>query len=1107
MRYENKKNILIQCYVIMLMLARVFLPIGALWLCGGQVLWAKDKRIALEAKIKKIAEGKGVGYKCANLIELEGLGEKFNEEEHAYKIAVPPYVCISSDKIQDFLQTLNFDIAAKWGSIVTKHFVDNSKAQEEALKSHAFSDAFLKACASFRTELRTAFSEFINSSINESMNLDELFGKPGINKLLARVLKDKESLTVRSTGKEDTPELANAGGNESISNVQPNPRDVLEALSDVVVSYFGEKSLKQRLGAKDLSIFVPQVFIPVIIQRMIAESTVAQAKPGQPEGVLPKCGVMFTEEPEGGISRYHDIADKDGQIKTTGICMIQAAYGHNEAVVNSLIPVDTFYVDANQSIYPVIRPKTHRMKPIEGPTIIVGDKEKKRLTLVPNDPVIATKSSLSKEAVITLKAFAVALENHYLRPMDIEFVINEQEKTIYIVQARPIVHKSGLPPASYLVNPEAIPDKQKLSGSAIGVAGGSLRWATGSDQIVADSTINEALNKYQDKKVVPDSSKIQSIIIGKMAAATSHEATTFRSEGKPVIYLESWGTVTQWLKQPSPKLLISPQQDLVVNWSGEQKTLDDILNNKQIAALGWVSYPIPPFMSLSKEFLDSKLSTDAIENLLPQSLDQERYDQLRKLPLSTLLQKVKRAEADESAVALRLILLKVVGAIKQRLQDVSLSSAQVKTILLLQQYVLRIAQSIKTNLAYKPTDLEYTKRLLPIRFLEALLYQQPAFGQIVDGWSVTTLIFKELAQEQKITRDLQAQGIALDKRSLGYLRMQQIAMTPELEHNWNDFVLGLYKVTNDSLKNNFFQMIVNLGKLNMWPVWMHTSFAHTYEKTKHDSEQTAQQLIKEYNSQNNFLEMLQEKKQELSAFGIAAFADPKNFDTAWDTFQTNILKYFLSDDFATVFNQANNLGKLAAVSIMTTLVNDVFDLSIKAVTGSQLYEVRQKVQKFHMMLKKYNELFKKWITLVPEGAINYGYHSSMSASSYLKIVDSILSEERPAANLLKLTPGFDASAFIIGSGMGIIGSHIVKPETFEDVFTIVHQSLLVILNVLGSNAGIEIQLPPFLQMVVTEFQEKIVILDGNKNKKPTLISIDLFKDSITLFYNMPLRES
>ena len=258
-------------------------------------------RSKFEFELKSLAEEKGTGYKAANLTILEPVIREFNSKGYDYKIAIPAFMALPSPGIQDFVANqafINFDIVEGWESIIKKHF-STKIIQEEILKAGNYPDSFLKDCELFRNKLHEAFNAFIINS-GEKISLDNLFKLKGIDQLLVQIESNNERLMVRSTGKEDTAELANAGGNETIANVAPTSKEVLLAVRDVIISYFGEKSLKQRLMAKDLTVFTGMAFTPVLLQRMI----------GERDGVVPRCGVMFTEEAEGGISRYHDHADK-----------------------------------------------------------------------------------------------------------------------------------------------------------------------------------------------------------------------------------------------------------------------------------------------------------------------------------------------------------------------------------------------------------------------------------------------------------------------------------------------------------------------------------------------------------------------------------------------------------------------------------------------------------------------------------------------------------------------------------------------------------------------------------------------------------------------------
>ena len=1059
------------------------------------VLWCTGtlKTTIDEKNLDTVALIQGYGYKYANLRELETLCASMHDK--AYTLAVPIFVGIPSGTVQQFLKDLTpLDIASFWKNIITQYF-PTAEIQKQTLKSKQYPDGFLHMCEVLEQRIKDEFNTIIQQ-VQPDFNFNNTFKVHGqdIDGLILTIANKKERLMVRSTGKEDTKKLANAGGNESVSNVDPTTKEILSAMRDVVASYFGKKSLIQRLGAGDESLFELTPFTPVLIQRMIGE----QAQQ------LPKCGVMFTEEPEGGISIL-ELKNPNGSIKTTGITVIQAAYGHNEGVVNSLIPVDTFYVVLQEKqnekegyIYPIIRPKTYRMAPAAART----------LELKKNEGRIVTDPALNASAITVLKKFSDLLERHYQGPMDVEFVVNEQEKTMYIVQARPIVHNPNLPKPSYIINPDTIPDDQKLFGSAIGVAGGALRWCAGKTSVVVASTIGHALTMYQDLGV--QGAAIQCIIVGEMAPATSHEATTFRSEGKPVVYIKELNVIEQWLEDPATTLVVSPQQGLVINWQGKENSVQELLAT-HIATHGWVSYPVPPFISVSKDFASSTLLTDeAIISLLPTTVGAKQFMQTLAenaviSPKSSVwkdyLHRLKTGTSDEVAIVLATLLYEIRDAIMRKSKDIILDEDTQNRIALLQHYALSIAHQIKASAHYGQTDPDYTKRLLPIRFLESLLYQQPLLTEIVDGYSVVTLVAKELTAEQAIIQELQALGITPNALGVQYLKIRQTAMTPELEQKWTQFIIDFTKGKDQETKNRFGHMILNLGKLNMLPIWLHTSFAHAY-KPELSATNVAQKLINEYASQVTFLKMLFEKKAIIDALNKDAFGDPKKFATQWKTFNTDLLTYFLSnDDFIASFKKANDFGKLAALSVMQKFV-DAFDLSIKAVTGRPKDNVHEIITQFKTMLDGYAALFKIWVTLVPEGAIRYSGRSALSA--YIEFIDTILN--KPSASFtaedLKTT-AFNVSAFTIGSGVDFVGSAIVHPSTLENIFTMVHQCLLVTLSTLNAQAGIKnIELPEPLQIAA----EKLSTLKNIGRDSPELIGVEFTEKVITLFYNLPLRD-
>jgi hypothetical protein len=265
-----------------------------------------------------------------------------------------------------------------------------------------------------------------------------------------------------------------------------------------------------------------------------------------------------------------------------------------------------------------------------------------------------------------------------------------------------------------------------------------------------------------------------------------------------------------------------------------------------------------------------------------------------------------------------------------------------------------------------------------------------------------------------------------------------------------------------------------------------------------DPKKTVQDLLLNYRSQSLFLTELSDKRSEISAIASDSFAEQKNFQRQWQAFNDVLADYFVSDAFLEKFAQANDLGKLAATAVMARFVES-FDLSIKAIKGSSAYEVNQEIANVHEMLKRYAEVFKRWITLVKEGSIVYNDNGGQ-LHNFIKAIDTVLEKKVFTKKDLDATPGLNASAFTIGSGLNII-DYEPKPNTLEDIFTIIHQCLLVTLSALNANAGIAgIEKPTVV--INAETMLKSISING---RSFSLIGLDLKNDAMTLDYNLPLQ--
>jgi ribosomal protein L22 len=1019
--------------------------------------------------LRNIAEAQGKGYKTANLILLrEDVCIFLNQQKKTiYTFAVPGFVAVSSNQVQDFLQKNGLNLVQRWQAIVQQHFPHQQASLNQVFKNQKFPYGFLDDVKKLELDVIQAFDTVIQQASDQT-KIDELFGLDEQNRQeLQRVLQAQGKLMVRSTGKEDTEELANAGGNESVANVSPNPKDILNAIKRVVASYFGEKSLTQRLCAQDRSL-VDAPFTPVLIQRMIGEIE---------EQELPRCGVMFTEEPEGALSKKR-IRREDETLKTSGITLIQGAFGHNEGVVNSIVPVDTYYVDVANRIYPHIKEKRFRIAPVaEGK---LGRKN--------NPPQRVNQPSLEPEAVKALKLLANKLEDFYQKPMDVEYVI--MNGTIFIVQARPIVHDPNQETPSYLdLNHDLIKNSAKISGQTIGAGGGALRFIEYKQQIIIKKNIRDALAFYQSPET--DRNKIRAIVVGEMAPATSHEATTFRSESKPVIACEKdFETLEQRIAQGNAQFIVDIQQQLIVQLN--EKNFD-----RSFIKEGWINYPIPQLLSVMPA-ADSK----AYKLLTGRLFGNKAVDQIKEAQRAFM----QTITQNSSAVLQDLILQLKTADQKTALQALkkiwlfaSFVSVQPGYGERIHAQLTALARAMialipKLNITQDNNDY-LAQRLFPIHMIQTLLFQQPKDVEALYGDS-TIKLMSQLREEKRGAQDI-VPNAATHAKLAGILG--NYAFTPELKTAWTAFINDLNVSADEQIKQQFYAMLVQLGKLDLLVLWLHTSFAESKIKNPRD-------LIQEFTGAQDFLNLMLERKQPIDDLNPASFDNPSGFLKCWNNFVNNILDYFLAD-FMDHFTAAPRLGKLAALKVMESLVTQ-FDASIKAVTGStnfvvtnlpegktfddvrnneallkqQIASKKDKIFTFHIMLEWYEKLLRKWNDLLRRAMLPLRFNQ----------IYSLKNTNDP--NQLKAV-GFDVTTTVLGSTA--MEDRMPRLDTHEKYFTCCHQSLIYLIANSLKETGPKISsFPKCLQYAHNKVENYL---------RASLISINFSHGKLGLLYNYPQR--
>jgi len=215
------------------------------------------------------------------------------------------------------------------------------------------------------------------------------------------------AVAVRSSATaEDLPDASFAGQQETFLNVRGIDH-LIVALHEVFASLFNDRAIAYRVHQGfDHSL----VALSVGVQYMVRSDIGA-------------AGVVFTLDTESG---FRDVV------------LITSSYGLGETVVQGAVNPDEFYVykpALKNDKFAILR-KNLGSKAIK--MIYSEDPQPgKSVDTVDVGPAESMRFSLSNEDITQLAKTAVTIEEHYGRPMDIEWGKDGSDGRIYILQARP----------------------------------------------------------------------------------------------------------------------------------------------------------------------------------------------------------------------------------------------------------------------------------------------------------------------------------------------------------------------------------------------------------------------------------------------------------------------------------------------------------------------------------------------------------------------------------------------------------------------------------------------------------------------------------------------
>ena len=221
------------------------------------------------------------------------------------------------------------------------------------------------------------------------------------------------SFAVRSSATaEDLPDASFAGQQETFLNIH-GIDNILHAIREVFASLYNDRAISYRVH-KDFT--HADVALSAGVQRMVRSD-------------LGASGVMFTLDTESG---FRDAV------------FITSSWGLGEMVVQGAVNPDEFYVHKPQLAagFPAVIRRALGSKQQR----MVFDAQRSAGRSCRIEPVPAAdqqRFSLSDEDVLQLARYAVSIEQHYGRPMDIEWGKDGLDGKLYILQARPETVKSN----------------------------------------------------------------------------------------------------------------------------------------------------------------------------------------------------------------------------------------------------------------------------------------------------------------------------------------------------------------------------------------------------------------------------------------------------------------------------------------------------------------------------------------------------------------------------------------------------------------------------------------------------------------------------------------
>ena len=400
-----------------------------------------------------------------------------------------------------------FNQLSSKGVLVPNGFATTSLAFWEFLNENQLSNPLVEL---LKTLDRTQYSNLIEVGSKARQlilkgNFSLQFSNEIINAYKDLSGKSDIDVAVRSSATaEDLPDASFAGQHDTFLNIK-GKEVLLDAVKKCFSSLYTNRAIKYR---EERGFKHEEIALSVGVQKMVRSDKSCS-------------GVGFTIDPESGFEN---------------VMLLSGVWGLGENIVQGTVNPDEFYIfkpTLKQGFYPIIQKK-------------LGNKSKTMVYATSNNQnsIINIETPKEKQEeyvlhdneVIKLADWALIIEDHYQRPMDIEWAKDGITNELFIVQARPetVYHSKN---KSVLVEYKLLEKSEVLAtGNAVGT-----KIAVGKAKILTSPKEAEQLNDGDiiiTDTISPDWDPIlkrSGAIVTNKGGRTSHAAIVARELGVPAI--------------------------------------------------------------------------------------------------------------------------------------------------------------------------------------------------------------------------------------------------------------------------------------------------------------------------------------------------------------------------------------------------------------------------------------------------------------------------------------------------------------------------------------------------------------------------------------------